>query len=245
MVFPCCYAKQLVFLKNTFQPTEINMSSFWKWLQSLQSLLFLGSFPAKSIVKFPIAYVKYSPWKSAWGRQVIPKTLGVLFGDLDCTSTLCLLLWLSPLLVTWWRRSELHLKVCKCKAGCAAAFWVSHFSPWKMSVDADCFFLLPVCAFFPLSISPLTIVAPPKWTVSFQNMKQLSPYPEDSPSPSTPITVLSVLPARLVRPGCYTSPPSTLPLWMHNGWTLPVLSHLLSCMASSVFGVPLFAFYSE
>lgn len=182
MVFPCCYAKQLVFLKNTFQPTEINMSSFWMWLQSLQSLLFLGSFPAKSVVKFPIAYVKYSPCKSAWGRQVIPKTPGVLFGDLDCTSTLCLLLWLWPLLVTWWRRFELHSKVCKCKAGCAAALWVSHFSPWKMSVEAVSFRCLFVL-FFSLSISPLTIVAPPKWTVSFQNMKQFSPYPEDSLSP--------------------------------------------------------------
>lgn len=42
MAFPCCYAKQLVFLKNTFQPTEINMSSFESGFRAFKVCYFWG-----------------------------------------------------------------------------------------------------------------------------------------------------------------------------------------------------------
>lgn len=95
--------------------------------------------------------------------------------------------------------------------------WVcsSPLSITLLSLEDECWswlFLFAAClCFFSLSISPLTTVAPPKWTVSFQNMKQLSPYPEDSPSPQHTHHCSLCPPARLVRPGCCTSPPSAFP----------------------------------
>lgn len=118
--FPLLLCETAGVFEKHFSAYRNQYVKFWKWLQSLQSLLFLGSFPAKRVVKFPIAYVKYSPWKSAWGRQVIPKTPCVLLGDLDCTSTLS-----SALIVTtagdlmkmlWATFESLQVQGCVCSS---------------------------------------------------------------------------------------------------------------------------------
>lgn len=96
--FPCCDEEQLVFLKNIFQPAEINMWSLWKWLLSPQSFLLLGSFPEKRTVKLPTVLVKHSYGRTHSSFQVFLKTHCVLLEfSTVLPSALCLM---TQLLVT-------------------------------------------------------------------------------------------------------------------------------------------------